>query len=557
MSWSLCTHAPFVVDGTAEPCTRLDARGAPGERIALSFDLVTGAAPLHAVVSASRLTSTAGVIDRDAIDVRVVVRRTRAGVGVHRAAAIDVPELLLKDDRVAPKGRYSRHCGHLRHLHRARYGARHYVAPDVRLSGDAVISVAPFARRQLWLTVRLRRGLAPGLYAGAIEIGALAAGSRRSVATTIALTIDVLPIALADPPQRRMLWFRGTLDCARPQFHLDADRFLQQLIDIREHGFNSVSLGESSLPRLRHALGLARAAGFRDVVLQPPLPAHLTRRDLADCEVTCYVSDEIDQRGPAYYASHRANRRAADRLGLATMTSLVRERFVARLSELQLGARPDLVSLYLPSNLDYIKAAAAFPELRHRGTLYYWMAGMDKPNVHRVLAGFYLWKSGAAGISPYCYQHRPASPHDPYEDMADGEPGATVGTGAEPVKPQMATYPARGGSLPTLRWEGLGEGLTDLRYLATVESLLTTLRESRQAGVEPLCREVAARLRALADRLPLASVQIADPVEAEPYPHLDACDYARFRTGLADDAVALSCALAGTASHRPQPAAVG
>jgi hypothetical protein len=353
------------------------------------------------------------------------------------------------------------------------------------------------------------------------------------------------------------LWFRGTLDCARPQFYLDDERFEQHLHDIRDHGFNAISLAESSNLLLRRALEFARGAGFGAVLLQPPLPNDVTRRDLDGFDVTCYVSDEIDQRGPAFYASHRDNMRAAERLGLPTMASFVRERFVSKLPALGLGATPDLVSAYLPSNVDLFRTAAAFPEMRRSQTLYYWMASMEKPNVHRVLAGWYLWKSGAAGISPYCYQHLPRHPYDPYDDFDEWEPGSTAGTSAEPLKDQLATYPARTGSVPTLQWEGLGEGLTDLRYLATVESLLAEARACPHPDVDRLRSDVEGRLRATADRLPLAPIQIAADTETEPYAHLDARDYARFRRILAEDAMALAHAIAGATPRGEQPAMAG
>jgi len=347
-----------------------------------------------------------------------------------------------------------------------------------------------------------------------------------------------------------MLWFRGTLDCARSQFYLDAEQFAWQLRDIHDHGFNAISLAETTVPSLRRALEIAHDVGFAGVVIQPPYPRGLRREDVRDFDAVCYVSDEIDQRGPSWFASHRENARAAEALGLPTMISLVRERFISRLSTLGLGPPPDLVSVYLPSNIDFFKAAAVFTEMPRRAALYYWMASMEKPNVHRVLAGFYLWRSQAAGISPYCYQHLPRFPFLPYDDFDEWEPGSTVGTGDGPLKDQLATHPAQRGSVPTLQWEGLGEGLTDLRYLATVEHLLEQSRECRDAAVDQARARAECHLRAISKALPLSPVQIADDVSAEPYAHLDARDYARFRRMLADDAMALSRAVAATPRGR-------
>jgi hypothetical protein len=289
---------------------------------------------------------------------------------------------------------------------------------------------------------------------------------------------------------------------------------------------------------MRRALALARTAGFTSVVLQPPLPADLSPCDLDGVEAICYASDEIDQRGPAWYPAHRDNVRRAARLDLPTMASFVRERFVARLPAFDL-ARPDHVSIYLPANPDYFRVAHAFGGFGGGAVLYYWMAAMEKPNVHRVLAGWYLWKSGAAGIAPYCYQHLPRCPNDPYDDFDEWDP-ERAGAGEAAMKDQLATYPARSGPVPTLQWEGLAEGITDLRYIATVEHLVAGLRERRNARLDALCADVEARVHAMAARMPLATLRIADDIEAEPYAHLDARDYARFRHALAEDAAALS-----------------
>jgi len=340
-----------------------------------------------------------------------------------------------------------------------------------------------------------------------------------------------------------MVWFRGTLDCSRAQFSLDEQTFLRHLQDIRDHGFDRVSLAEPTRPLLQRALVLARRAGFSKLVLQQPYPPDVGRSDLDGFDVALYVSDEIDQRGRTAFDAHRANARVAERLGLKTMMSIVRERFVAQMSALALGPRPDLVSVYLPSNGDFFRASAAFSRLRGDDTMYYWMASMEKPNVHRVLAGLYVWRSGAAGISPYCYQHLPRFPFDPYDDFDEWEPGSTVGTDGRPLKDQLATYPARNGSVPTLQWEGMREGLTDLRYLATVEDLLAQARDYSDSAIDPIRRDVEDHLRAIANATPLAPIRIADDAVAEPYPHLDARDYARFRRMLADDAVALTRAL--------------
>ena len=126
-AWSLRTHIPYLQSGGDDRCTRIDARGAPGERVALSFDIAGDDAPVRAEITASRLVRAGGgaevngTIDAADMDVHVVAIRDQAGIGVHRSARVAVAELLLKDDGVEMRGRYSRYCGHVFHLHRARH----------------------------------------------------------------------------------------------------------------------------------------------------------------------------------------------------------------------------------------------------------------------------------------------------------------------------------------------------------------------------------------------------------------------------------------------------
>jgi hypothetical protein len=174
---------------------------------------------------------------------------------------------------------------------------------------------------------------------------------------------------------------------------------------------------------------------------------------------------------------------------------------------------------------------------------------MEKPLVHRALAGVYLWKSGAAGIAPYCYQHLPQFPNSPFNDFDEWEPGFHVGQERRPFKDHMTTYPARGGSIPTLQWKGLSDGITDLRYLTTLDATITRALSAPSASVRSSAAMIRARTNAFLDRVSLTDIDIVSETNREPYPGIAPADYRAFRVQMARDAVELSASLRAEAQN--------
>ena len=524
---ALLHHAPYERWGTEVQVRQLRGEGAPGERVALSFD-IRAQERVPIVVEAHGPA-------RDWLDVFVVKVWDQAGVGVYRGPPVTIPELLLKDDGVELSDTYGRFCGHLRHLHRLRRRPHYYRPPILRLEGSVTTTLEPGKRKQVWVTVVIPSRVAPRSYSAAVMV-------RGPDGETVSLevSIAVLALRLREPAQDRMLWYRGTIDCGQPQHYLPEHVFRTQLADIHAHGFCTISLNEWRLPLLVRAAKIAEEEGFSSVVLQGGLKnAHNSQ--FGRLKPLVYVSDEIDQRGPEWYSHHQENMGAAVRAGLPTITSIVDAGFFGRLADL--APMPDIISLYLPKNLQYFHSYSLFPEMRKKRLYFYWMAHMEKPNVHRVLAGYYLWKSGAAGISPYCYQHLPVFPNSPYDDFDDWEAACVLGEDRADYKDHMATYPAADGVVPTLQWEGLAEGITDLRYLTTVERLLAETAPARgQVGGEAGDQAAAARqtLAEISDIISLRDIDIASDTNTEPYPEVTVADLANFRRRLAEHGVALT-----------------
>src|SRR5205085_1653226 len=116
-----------------------------------------------------------------------------------------------------------------------------------------------------------------GLYTGYLEA---TDGNRKSRNWRLEVQLEVLPIKLVEPQQDLFIWYKGTLDCRRPQHYLSEDMFRAQLQDIYDHGFRSLSLNEFEPEQLQRALNIAVSIGFnRHVVLTATYPERFLKID--------------------------------------------------------------------------------------------------------------------------------------------------------------------------------------------------------------------------------------------------------------------------------------
>ncbi len=535
---SFFRHQPYTPAHDGENATHVRGLGTPGEMISLSFSISSREPIENLKLTASALRGGAGVISNDSVNLYVVGVWRQAGIGVYQSAPTRVAELLLKDDRQHLRDGYTRRgrCCHWRHTLRA---SRIYSPPEVRLDGHVCTSFAPGETKQIWVSVRIPRDARAGLYDGYVEANSVNSGRGGS---RLGLQIEVLPFTLLEAEQDLLLWYKGTLDCNRPQHYLREERFRAQLQDAYDHGFRSLSLNEHEPELLQRAVDIAHDVGFkRNVLLTAIYPERFASVDFKQLTPIYYVSDEMDVRGSYIIRNHVENWRRVKAAGGLTMASLIRQPFARRLSDGgAVGCPPDVLSYFLPENLNYFLAHSEFHELRERGTYYYWHSHMEKPIVHRTLAGLYLWKSKADGIAPYCYQHLPKPPYSPFNDFDEWEPGFHVGAVRRPFKDHMTTYPAKAGSIPTLQWKGMADGIYDLRYMATFQSALVKVARCPVPEAQMFADEVRLRATRFLKRISLKEINVISETDPDPYPGIGPEEYALFREQLARDIVNLN-----------------
>jgi hypothetical protein len=517
-------HRPYAPAAESVALTSVCATGCPGEMVSLSVAISAREALPAVAIGVSALRRGREEVATASIDVFVVHEWEQAGVGVYQSGRRRVAELLLKDGDTDLRDGYVDRCGHWGHFRRR---GPFYHPPNVRLAGDVRTALAAGTSTQVWISVRIPLGASPGRYHGRLGVRAL---SESLCAAELAVEVEVLPLTLVESSRDLFLWYRGTLDCRRPRHYVSESTMRAQLEDIRTHGFRTISLGEADPRLLQRAVDIAHAVGFRGrVVVGDPFPPRLDAVDFRGLRPCVYVSDKLDLRDAEAVASHVAHSRAARRYGFETMCTVAQEQFVRRLLDWNdIGHPPDTLLCYLPHNLEFFSLLSLAPELRHRPTLYYWHAHMEKPLLHRVLAGLYLWKSGADGIAPYCYQHLPEHPSSPYVDFDEWDSYERAFSGGHALKHHLATYPARRGSVPTLQWKGLSAGVCDLRYLETLAQLQ---RQAAQRGgaAASAARDVDAAVSAGLDRISLRDIEIISTEDVRPYPDLQAEDLEGFR----------------------------
>ena len=533
---SFFKHLPYSACPENEKISLVEGVGTPGEMLSLSFSISSPDSITELLLSPTDLKSSNNLIPKSCIDLFVVKVWEQAGIGVYQSASVPVAELLLKDDRAQLHDCYTRRgrCQHWKHLLRR---TALYQPPDVRIDADILTSLEANQSKQVWVSVRIPSHTMAGIYNGHINLHE----QHQKTVQRLDLQIEVLPIKLLEADQDLFIWFKGTLDCNWPQHYLSEERFRSQLQDIYLHGFRSISLNEYSSDRLQRAVDIADDIGFnRNVVLTYPCPARFSKINFRNLNPIYYISDEIDVRGERSVRDHIDQWHRIKHTGRPTMASLVQQSFARRIfDESDIGCPPEILSYYLSSNLTYFLAHSEFPQLRERKTYYYWHSHMEKPDVHRVLAGLYLWKSKADGIAPYCYQHLPSAPFSPFDDFDEWEPSFQLGSVKKAFKDHMTTYPATSGSIPTRQWKGLADGINDLRYLTTLAATIKKYETCKSPEVQSCISESWGRVERFLRRISLNQIDILSETNPVPYEGISSEEYARFREQVGRDIVAL------------------
>lgn len=410
-------------------------------------------------------------------------------------------------------------------------------------------NMAAHSTEYFWCTIRVPPTAKPGTYTGQVKVT-----DKDGVVGTIAITLEVLPIELADPP------FALGYNYSSPK---DNKELALHLADMRRHGMTCVApLYNFHLPV--HDTDTSEFGQFIEAYKKAGFPAPLyfaTPMNLQLSELAGYGSETTKRWQQKYIKVMRLLHAEAQKHGVPVLFSIGDELTNKGIEGVKIAENlarfvwEELPEIATTSDMNgYMEVMAMAPYL-NVATFNNGWDGIDHHNKGRTLMnkafilelqqktgaipwfvnagtgrfpfGFFFWKMtkyGVRGKVEWYYNLR-------------NERGSVVRT-------------HEGTVYPTLDYERSREGIDDLKYLCKLESLVAEAKKSGKAEAE---RKAAEELLAkLADaihddwsaytsggaKFPADGFDLLDPEKAAALGSLDA-----LRRAIADQIVALQNAL--------------
>jgi len=345
--------------------------------------------------------------------------------------------------------------------------------------------------RQFWLTISIPAEAVAGDYSGQAEV---LVGDQ--VIDTIPLTVSVLPFDLAASPLEHSIYYRGKLDAHFPEGTVSSDakseaQLLGDLKNMFAHGVTNPTVfqpwsGKNAETKalLDRYLELRKEAGMSNEVLytmwNTGLPEEQLDESLADLkskgvkEVYFYGKDEAF--GPKLTAQlaewQTIHNHGAKVFAAGTEENLVK---MGKAQDLQINARnlsPELAKGW--HDLGSRIFSYANPQV-----------GAENPMLYRRNYGLRLWKAGYDGAMDYAYQHSMGNIWD------DGDHPT--------YRDHVFAYPTANGLIDTIAWEGYYEGVTDVRYLATLEAAIHKAETSGSESARQTAKQADQWIKGLND----------------------------------------------------------
>jgi hypothetical protein len=330
-------------------------------------------------------------------------------------------------------------------------------------------ALRPDEPREIWLTVRVPAGATPGIYTGEIRVD-----SDEGPAKSAALELIIRPFQLGEPRIIYSIYYRAQLEGSGKslgsEFRTES-QMTSDLKDMMEHGIRYPSTYQEPrrLDLLQNVLRARKRVGIVDGPLFY-LGIQTTSWSLAPYGQTpetalerlvpalVRVAAEFNQAPVYIYGRDEASgQELRDQRALwATVHRLGGRVFVAGStgSHRVVG---DLLDMQVSYGAVDVSEAQRWHSTKKKILSYANpQSGPENPYPFRLNYGLMLWAAEYDGAMPYAYQHCFGScwndsDHPVYRD-------------------HNLTYPTTNGSIPTLAWEGMREGIDDVRYVELLEA---------------------------------------------------------------------------------------
>ena len=438
---------------------------------------------------ASDLIGDGGSIANSNIDIRFVKVWYQAGggwntIGLSRLGKtkVLVPELLLKDDDLvevdvrtqsnylrlkSPSGTKLVSVSEPNSL-RERVQASVEDFPIHDAVDLQPITLRRNEVKQFWVTVYVPQDAAPGKYRGTIS-----AMDDTGPLGALQVELQVLPVYLQAPNIQYSIYYRGTLS-ENPTISSEQKghkQFVAELKNMQAHGVNNPAVYQrldgqelSRVLDIRKGVGLDTSALFylgtgtgnpqtREALMELRRRAKMVRDIAKEYGIESVYFYGIDEAKAERLATQRKAWESVHQEGVKIFTAGYLDAY---------SLVGDLLDVLVMAGKLQKGQAQNFHRAGNKIFSYANpQTGPENPETFRRNYGLELWRNHYDGAMPYAYQDSMGFiwndfDHARYRDHA-------------------FTYPTADGVIDTLAWEGFREGVDDVRYITTLESMLERL----------------------------------------------------------------------------------
>lgn len=486
----------------------------PGEHRGASFLIVAGPALSDVLPEPLPLV---GPEDEQIVatqtDIRIVKHWYQAARGARTENLTPrlIPELLLKDDAlviVEGKKNYLQLTnGELMDISQRGASRERGVIPvELMPVRDAAelqpVAIAEGHNRQYWVTFSVPEDTPAGNYRGSIQVNA-----GKEAFAELAIELEVLPFELAPSMLVYSIFHKAKLDDKQPEGSVSSElrsneQYRAELDNMVAHGVTQPNLYQRyNSPEFERALELRQAAGVEQQELfLIGLPAVPGSNGPVPFGFENHVRDtrkKVAKYGVEQLYVWGRDEAKADRL--------LEQKPVWAFSR-ELGAKLFVAGYHTtaatgPGNFDLMGPlhdtfVAINPATRGEAERWHSIGkrilsyqnptgGMERPLTFRQTHGLFLWQMNYDGAMPYAYADSFGNGWNDFDHAK--------------YRDHNFVYPTIDGVIDTLQWEGLREGINDVRYLST---LMEAMEQSDNAA---LVEEISAWLARLKEQ-PLARI---------------------------------------------------
>jgi len=493
----------------------------------------------------------------------------------------------------------------IRHMHcwpqRTGWRSRQfYITPELLLPCAEGRKLVPYKRGVLqeapfdlpaeqtqgfWLTLQAHDNARPGLYKADVTLR-----SAQLPALHIPLDIRVWPFVLKRPPDRHWLLYCD----AHLWRNMSDEQVLQLLRDFAAHGMNglvSFPFGQPDLSRLKTEGRVSfDASPYRKYVAlcqQAGLPGPFVIGSAGPHAVAEALGRNVDLQKGDWPTEIKAGVQAIARAAREATQGLPRWYYYGvdephgdntyAIQDYQAwhdGGAPTYATFYMPSFLEKAAAFLTAPcfavglvstEKNARlaretcekyGAEFWWYGTGSYVNPfpqegfmfhNRYGAGLLFWKTGARAEVSWTFCR-------PHQDMFNDFDGSRANS-AEPKEQctaylqllQPDDYSSFQGTIPTIAWEALREGVEDYCYLYTLSELIKQAAASPQPAAQRAAQAIGTELEGLISSIPWANPMgepIFDTKRLQQVRHIAAERIVALQQTLAGQQAALPAAVA-------------